>query len=66
MQAKFIETWEADEDLSCSIYRKNDDSLTVWIKLGISIIEIHEESFDSLSEFLNFITNRIKEINSER
>lgn len=63
MQAKMLETWEADEDISCSIYRKDDNSLTVWIKLGVSIVEIPEKSFDTLSEFIDFIGSRIKEIN---
>lgn len=63
MQAKMLETWEVNEDISCSIYKKNDNSLTVWIKLGASIVEVPEESFDTLLEFINFISSRIKVIN---
>lgn len=63
MQAKMLETWEANEDISCSIYKKDDNSLTVWIKLGASIVEVPEESFDTLLEFINFISSRIKVIN---
>jgi hypothetical protein len=66
MIASFIETWDAEGDLSCSIYRKHDDSLTVWVKLGISVFEVPHNLFGNLSELINFIEKRLKEIESER
>jgi hypothetical protein len=58
MQLELLERLDC-ENLACSLYRRAEGEYTIWLKVGVALLEIPEEMLDDTIAILRGIQTSI-------